>query len=162
MKCSPWVTLTYSEWRELSQRMTDLSLASKNVFDIIKTDGQLYQSIKQLEESFEICEKQSEVSWKKRYDEFDQLRQQLNLTTVWCLYEIDDLGDPHPFEGAREIYVWGGRPAKESVIEIPGSSWLDLWIATDQAVNAVGEQHYRFVEDFDLHEDGRVLPVLGS
>jgi hypothetical protein len=67
---------------------------------------------------------------------------------VWSIYEVEDLGQPHPYKGAMQICYrdhWGDEPVFRA---ITGTTWADLYAAADRAILESGDQHHIFIERF--------------
>ena len=83
----------------------------------------------------------------RRWDHYRSFMTLHNLVAVWSMYEIDDLTDKHPFEGATHISyyagVWGNGTVKQA---IEGNTWGDLYKASNACIVSSGDLHHIFIE----------------
>lgn len=98
-----------------------------------------------------------------------QIAAEHNLISVWSVNGADDLDAPHPFAGATilvydtlsgeadGVRVWGGDGGRYAE-GIGGDRWLDVWLATDKAIQRSGDLHHRYVER--VERDPNVRGVL--
>ena len=85
--------------------------------------------------------------------------------SVWAIDDVD-LYQPHPWPAARFVAVtvderWSDRPGTYSA-GIMGPRWLDLWLATEQAVAAGGDEQHIFVEGYEPIDEATLDVDLGS
>jgi len=82
-----------------------------------------------------------------KFDHYDSVREELGLTSVWSIYEVDNLSDRHSFQGATKVHYkdhWGKPVTKEIV----GSTWAALYVAGNAAIRDSGDEHHVFIEHF--------------
>ena len=82
-----------------------------------------------------------------KYNHYDTVRNELGLTSVWSIYEVENLSERHPFEGATKVHYkdhWG-KPVTKEII---GSTWTALYVAGDAAIRDSGDNHHIFIEQF--------------
>ena len=78
-------------------------------------------------------------------------------SSVWELDEPADFQLAHPYEGVTHIRY------RQFTVPIGGPKWIDLWIATDKAIELTHDLDHRFIEDFDVHFERGLLQVhVGS
>ena len=105
---------------------------------------------------------QEDEVFDRRRDHYADVRSQLGLDhSVWSVYEVDDLSERHPFEGAdRVVYKdhWGKQPVSCS---INGLTWAALYIAANACIRDSGDTHHCFIEQFIVSEDdSRTLKLM--
>lgn len=111
---------------------------------------------------------------KMRY--FDSVRTAKGLNSVWEIDECNDLDDTIPLENmvGRRIcyqYIPDSTPTEELIsdencfVEIStfnkGMTWMDLWEAAERLIVQSGT-HHRYIEDFEMREDGSLELITGS
>lgn len=132
---------TLCELRDVQQRLTgviNLELAAR-----------LQAVVLGFEQGLRDAYDQESAAFGRKSDHYEEQRQQLGLKTVWSVYSVTDLTEPHPYTAAREICYrdhWGDQPVYET---IPGDTWLDLYRAADHAIRRSGDDHHIFIESFE-------------
>lgn len=96
-------------------------------------------------------------TFETKFDYYASVGASLGAKSVWSIYEVDDLETDHPFAGATEVTYCSY--ATEGTISVPleGSKWVDLWAAANDLIIASGDTHHRFVENFEVSDDGKTL-----
>jgi hypothetical protein len=92
---------------------------------------------------------QDHAAFERKHQQFDAVRVGAKLQSIWSIYEVDDLSQPHPYVGATEVCYrdhWGDAPVHET---IPGPTWADLYTAADRCIARSGDGHHVFIEAFD-------------
>ena len=96
--------------------------------------------------------------FKAKADYYEDIRKELNLISVWSMYQVEDFNDRHPYHGADMIVYkdhWGKDPAGA---KIKGDRWLDLYLAADAAIRDSGDHRHIFVYRFTpVNDDNNVL-----
>lgn len=85
----------------------------------------------------------------EKYDQFEEARIMLGLTSAWSIYQIDSLSDRHSFEGATEVVYedhWGSQRVTK---QINGLTWAALYVAADACIRDSGDNHHIFIESFE-------------
>jgi len=93
----------------------------------------------------------------RRYDHYSQVKQDLGLDAIWSVTEVDNLSEPHPFEGVK--YVTYKRFWGEGVVTqaIHGNTWAALYVAANACIRDSGDDHHVFIEDFRKSGDTLLL-----
>ena len=83
-----------------------------------------------------------------KFDHYNEVRNQLGLTSVWSNYDVENLSDRHPFEGATQIcYHESDHSGDKSVVKsITGSTWAALFVAADACIRDSGDEHHIYIE----------------
>jgi hypothetical protein len=92
--------------------------------------------------------KQEEAIKDRRYDHYSQVKKDLGLDAIWSMTEVDNLSDPHPYEGVK--YVTYKRFWGEGIVTkaINGNTWAALYVAANACIRDSGDDHHVFIEDF--------------
>ena len=96
---------------------------------------------------------QDNTAFERKHDHYHTVQQQLGLKTIWSIYEVSDLNQPHPHVNAAEICYrdhWGDSAVYET---IPGPTWRDLYRAADRCIQRSGDGHHVFIEGFETVAD---------
>jgi len=90
---------------------------------------------------------QESKSFSTKSDHYSAVQEQLGLSAIWSIYEVDNLNERHPFEGATKVHYkdhWGKPVTKE----INGGTWAALYVAGNAAIRDSGDDHHVFIEQF--------------
>ena len=82
-----------------------------------------------------------------KFDYFDKVRDELGLSAVWSIYEVDNLSERHPFEGAKKV-IYRAYDSGDHEVAIVGSTWASLYVAANQLIRDSGDNHHIFIESF--------------
>jgi len=93
----------------------------------------------------------------RRYDHYSQVKKDLGLDAIWSVTEVDNLSEPHPYEGVK--YVTYKRFWGEGIVTqaIHGNSWAALYVAANACIRDSGDDHHVFIEDFRKSGDTLLL-----
>ena len=143
------ITLTAEEFTQIHNALWNLSDLNNRLEEVLKEH--LYLANRKVEhtirDALANAYKQEEAIFKEKTRYFNQVRNTHNFASLWSMFEVDHMTDPHPYTNAK----WVGYEGHQA--EIKGSWWIDLWDATDRALKAAGEQHYIYIESFDQSEE---------
>jgi hypothetical protein len=89
-----------------------------------------------------------------KFDLYSAVAEENGFESIWSIYEVEDFSAPHGFPEGVSVVV-----GKTSV-KVEGSTLLDLWKATDIAIES-GDPYHPFIEGFERKGD-KVYPILGS
>lgn len=90
---------------------------------------------------------QESKSFDSKYDHYSSVKEDLGLSAVWSVYEVADLNERHPFEGATKVHYkdhWG-KPVTKDIV---GATWAALYVAGNAAIRDSGDDHHIFIEQF--------------
>lgn len=148
MNCSP--TLTAEEFKVLHNTLCELG----NIND--ERVQTLVERIRR--EALKGAYEQDDTAFDRKHDHYSRIRDELGLRSSWSIFEVDNLADRHPFEGAdRVVYRdhWGDKPVS---VGINGLTWAALYVAADACIRDSGDGHHCFIEAFRVgEEDPRTL-----
>ncbi len=93
----------------------------------------------------------------RRYDHYSQVKKDLGLDAIWSVTEVDDLSEPHPYEGVK--YVTYKRFWGEGIVTkaVHGNTWAALYVAANACIRDSGDDHHVFIEDFRKSGDTLLL-----
>ncbi len=157
MNCD--VTLKADEFKQLHNGLWELDCMVEKLVNGNVYEGQKLATIaKTLRDSLVSAYEQDNRAFERKHDLYDSVRKDLGLRAFWSIYEVNDLSDRHPFEGAdRVVYKdhWGQEPVS---ISVNGLTWAALYVAADAAIRDSGDDHHVFIERFTpSKEDPRTL-----
>ena len=78
---------------------------------------------------------------------FRQVREELGLDAVWSIYEVDNLSERHPFQGATKL-IYRAYGSGDQVVEINGSTWASLYVAANALIRDSGNGDHIYIENF--------------
>lgn len=102
------------------------------------------------------------AAFDRKCTHYEDVGQELGLKTTWSVYEVDNLSDRHPFEGAdRVVYKnhWGEKPVQCS---INGLTWAALYVAADACIRNSGDNHHIYIETFSPDKDDPRTLILST
>lgn len=143
MNCSP--TLTAEEFKVLHNSLWELGC-----IDNPKVQ-ELVERIRSV--ALKGAYEQDNASFDRKFEHYRRIQEELGLRSVWSVYEVDNLSERHPYEGAtRVVYKdhWGKPVSKQ----INGLTWAALYVAADACIRDSGDDHHIFIEQF--------TPIKGS
>ena len=100
---------------------------------------------------------QESKAFSTKSDHFDQVKNDLGLSAIWSIYEVENLSERHPFEGVTTVTYknhWGTNPV---VVPVNGSTWAALYVAGNAAIRDSGDDHHVFIEQFKKVGDTLVM-----
>lgn len=81
-----------------------------------------------------------------KFDHYDAVRNELALSTVWSIYEVEDLYSEHPFSNAKKI-VYQEHWGKESVSsDVNGNTFAALFATANDCIIKSGDRHHIYIE----------------
>ena len=84
----------------------------------------------------------------RKKDHYDSVRQELGLRSFWSIYEVENLSERHPFEGADTVAYSDHWGEKTVAVPINGSTWAALYVAADACIRDSGDEHHVYIERF--------------
>lgn len=159
MHCNP--TLSADEFRTIHNALWELDRGLEQLESVVHPDlfVRLRQSASSIRGALASAYDQDDAVFSRRSRHYDDVASQLNLAhSNWSIYEVEDLGQRHPFQDADQVLYenhWGGAPVS---VSIQGLTWQALWVAANAAIRDSGDSHHVYIEDFRAHpEDPRTL-----
>lgn len=115
--------------------------------------------------------------YQSRMNYFNSVRDVKGFRSVWDIDEIDDLDLTVPFNNQvgrqvsyqyipedvtwDEICESNRDPYVEISTQCEGTTWMDLWEAAERLI-VQANTHHRYIEDFQMRDDGSLELVTGS
>lgn len=146
MNCS--VTLTADEFKTLHNALWALGCLSNEKVD---------EQVEIIRGALKGAYDQESKDFDRRSTHYDEVRNSLGLTTAWSIYEVDNLSEPHPYEGVTTVTYkdhWGDSPV---VTQINGSTYAALYVAANACIRDSGDEHHVFIENFKQVGDTLIL-----
>lgn len=141
------VTLHADDFRTVHNTLCELrSLVERMTHTMIKIDD-VQRIVEGFEQGLRSAYEQDEAAFDRKMQHYREVQAQLGLTAIWSEFAVDNLSDPHPFEGALQLaYTTGwGEP---QFVEIVGTTWAALYVAANRAIRDSGDGHHIFIEGF--------------
>lgn len=158
-------TLTSDEFKTIHNAVCDLDMVCHQLEDILKPELylKLAKARNQIREGLARAYQEDRKDLDAKHDHYDDVRSQLGLTdSVWSVYEVNNLSDRHPFEGAdRVVYKdhWGDKPVQCSV---NGLTWAALYVAANACIRDSGDNHHIYIEQFTPSKDDPRTLILST
>ena len=159
MNCNP--TITADEFKTIHNALWDMGQTIAKLEGVVHPTlmTQLLKSHSEIRKGLNGAYEQDEKSFDQKSNHYEDIANQLSLReSTWSIYEVEDMSDRHPFEGAdRVVYKdhWGKRPVSCSV---HGMTWAALFVAANSCIRDSGDKHHRYIERFTPDaEDPRTL-----
>ena len=148
MNCSP--VLTNDEFKTVHNALCELRSVQQHLTGVIndRLAERLQTVVKEFERGLEGAYKQDDLAFDELSDHYEAVRQGAQLRSIWSIFSVRDLSQPHPYVNAAEICYrdhWGDQPVYET---IPGPTWADLYSAADRCIARSGDGHHIFIESF--------------
>jgi hypothetical protein len=154
-------TLTAEEFKTIHNGLCELESAVRRLEQVINPElyKRLAHGASEIRQGLARAYQEDNTIMDRKWTHYQDVGQQLGMDdTVWSVYQVDNLADRHPYEGAdRVVYRnhWGKNPVSCS---INGLTWSALWIAANACIRDSGDDHHVFIEDFKPDaEDPRTL-----
>ena len=142
------VTLTAKEFNTIHNALCSLD----NV-----NDDKVIQKVEEIRLALQGAYEQERQIKDRRYDHYNQVKKDLGLDAIWSVTEIDNLNEPHPYEGVKYVTYkkfWGEGIVTQA---INGNTWAALYVAANACIRDSGDDHHVFIEDFRKSGDTLLL-----
>lgn len=153
-------TLTSEQFKTVHNALCNLDSVAHRLDGVLNTEmhAVMAKNIESIRSAFQSAYEAEDRLYEERRNHYDQWTSINGFKSVWSIYEVANLADTHPFAGAdRVVYKdhWGKAPVSAS---IRGISWGMLWHAAEECINASGDGHHIFIEEFTVDpQDPRTL-----
>lgn len=157
MNCNP--TLTAAEFKAVHNALCDIRSIHERMVGVVDRDltERLAAAIVDMEQGLMGAYAQDDQSFDTKSQHYSDVANELGLSAIWSIYEVDNLSDRHPFFGATKVHYkdhWG-KPVTKDIV---GATWAALYVAGNAAIRDSGDDHHVFIEDFrPSKEDASVL-----
>lgn len=163
MNCSP--TISAEEFKTIHNALCNLDSVTCQLEDVLKPElyVKLAKAARNIREGLAGAYEQDSAAFKRKSDHYDDVKAQLGLTnSEWSIYEVDNLSDRHPFEGAVAVCYKDHWGEDHVTININGSTWAALWIAANAAIRDSGDEHHVFIERFRRSQENPEVLYLST
>jgi len=162
MNCNP--TLTSEEFKTVHNALCDLDSIARQLDGIIKTElsDRLNKTAETIRSGLKGAYEQDNQAFETKSSHYTKVQKELDLRSIWSEYDVDNMSDRHPFEGAdRVVYKdhWGDKPVSCS---INGLTWAALYVAADACIRDSGDEHHVFIEQFKPAKDDPRTLILST
>ena len=152
MNCN--VTLTPSEFSALHNALWHLGKLNNRRVD---------EQVQAIRDALANAYKQEADDFNRKSEHYSEVRELLDLESVWSDYSVEDLGEAHPFTGAVRVSYepFGGETVYET---IEGSNWEALYVAADKCLVKADDLDHIYIEKFEVNpnEPGTLILYTGS
>jgi len=159
MFCNP--TLTAEEFKTVHNGLCELDSAIQRLEEVINPElyQRLAKGLSEVRRGLDRAYAEDREAGDRKWNHYQDVGQQLGMDdTVWSVYEVSNLSDRHPYEGADCVVYkdhWGSKMVS---CPINGSTWAALWIAANACIRDSSDDHHIFIEGFRQDaEDPRLL-----
>lgn len=163
MNCSP--TLTAEEFKTVHNALWELDCVTRTLEDVLKPElyTKLARAASTIREGLAGAYEQDNQAFSRKSRHFDEVKAELGLrNSEWSIYEVDNMSDRHPFEGATKVVYkdhWGDEPVECTV---NGATWAALFVAADACIRDSGDGHHAFIERFRPSKDDPKTLILST
>ena len=137
MNCNP--TITAESFKTIHNALCSL--------DSIENE-KVAQLVEEIRSALAGAYEQDNSAFEIKMDYFDRVREELGLSATWSMYEVDNLSDRHPYQGATTVVYKDWNTDKDVVVQINGLTWAALYVSANAAINNSTDNHHTFIEGF--------------
>ena len=163
MNCNP--TITAEEFKIIHNALWELDGVKQELESVLHKD--LYIKLARvagdIRKGLSSAYEQDSQAFERKSDHYESTRKELGLSSVWSMYEADNLNEPHPYAGATTIIYtdhWGDTDAVR--VPINGLTWAALYVAANAAIRDSGDTHHIYIENFKPSKDDATVLVLST
>lgn len=161
MNCNP--TITSEDFKKIHNALCSLRNMQERLDGVVhyKLSKDFSQYVKEISDALKSAYEQDQKSYKTKYDHFTRVQKDLGLSSIWSMFAVDDLNEPHPFEGVTEVVYadhWGQKPVS---VRINGLTWAAIYVASDVAIRDSYDYHHIFIESF-IQDGSKLILRTGS
>lgn len=153
------VTLQAKDFSTVHNALCELRSVQERLTGVIHHDlaDKLQSIVRSFEDGLADAYRQDNEKFETKMSHFGNVQEELGLRAVWSIYEIENMSDRHPFEGADRV-VYKDHWGKPVSCSINGLTWAALYVAGDACIRDSGDNHHIFIEQFaPSKEDPRTL-----
>lgn len=163
MNCNP--TLTADEFKTIHNALCELDGINTQLEDVLHKDLyiKLAQTASKIRKGLGSAYEQDSQAFDRKSEHYGRIQEELELSSVWSMYEADNLSDPHPYAGATTVLYtdhWGDKDAVR--IPIIGLTWAALYVAANAAIRDSGDTHHIYIENFRPSKDDVTVLMLST
>jgi hypothetical protein len=153
MNCNP--TLTADEFKTIHNGICELNGAIQHLEGVLDPEllKRLLHGVSEIRRGLDNAYEQDDSAFESKSAHYERIREELGLSAVWSIYQVDDLGERHSYTGATTVLYtdhWGHT----SKVQVPinGLTWAALYVAANAAIRDSGDTHNVYIEDFKPSE----------
>jgi hypothetical protein len=148
MNCNP--TLTADEFKTIHNALCELDFVKDQLEDVLNKDLfiKLTKAANDIRKGLANAYEQDNNVFETKMEHFSQVQQELGLQTVWSIYEVDNLSERHPYEGATTVVYKDWNTNKDVVVQVNGLTWAALYVAANAAIRNSTDNHHIYIEGF--------------
>ena len=149
MFCNP--TLTAEEFKQVHNGLCNLDMVVQRLEDSLHPDlfVKLRKAANEIRSGLKGAYDQDREVGDRKYNHYSAVREQRGLKSIWSIYDVESLSIAHPFVGAKQVVYKDHWGEKETVAEIKGFTWADLYVAADRCIRESNDSHHSFIERFN-------------
>jgi hypothetical protein len=161
MNCNP--TLTADEFKTIHNGICELNGVVEHLEGVLNPElmRRLLHGVGEIRRGLNNAYEQDDRAFEIKLAHYEQSREELGLSATWSMYEVDNLSERHPYEGATTVLYkdhWGHTDAVR--VPINGSAWAALYVAANAAIRDSGDTHHTYIENFKPSKDDAAVLVL--
>jgi len=163
MNCNP--TLTADEFKAVHNGMCRLAAIIGEMEDTIHPQllQRLLKAKTEIADGLKGAYEQDDAAFERKSTHYGQVQEELGLSAVWSMYQVDNLSEPHPYAGATTVIYtdhWGDKDAVR--VPITGLTWAALYVAANAAIRDSGDTHHIYIENFRISKEDATTLVLST
>jgi hypothetical protein len=163
MNCSP--TISAEEFKTIHNAVCNLDSICHQLEDILKPELylKLVKARNGIRDGLAGAYEQDHEAFSRKSRHYDEVKADLGIkNSEWSIYEVDNMNDRHPYQGATVICYknhWGEKPVSSA---INGSTWAALWVAANAAIRDSSDEHHVYVEQFRQSQENPEVLYLST
>jgi len=148
------VTLRGKDFSAIHNALCELRGVKSRCDDAVASE--INRIILKLEKGLEDAYQQESDESARRMDHYDEVAYENGFTSIWSIYDVDDLSLPHCY--GEDISV----SYRDHTAKVKGGTWVDLWEAADEVIRKSGDDDHIFIECFLKDQDTVLKLSTGS
>lgn len=164
MHCN--VTLAAEEFKTIHNAVCDLDSICHSLEDVLRPELylKLVKARNNIRKGLEGAYQQERRDFDVKNEHYEQVKQELELRSIWSIYEVEELAQPHPYGDVTKVVYkdhWGDRAVE---CQVNGLTWAALYVAADACIRDSEDGHHVFIERFkpSKEQPGVLLLQTGS
>jgi hypothetical protein len=140
---------------DVTVKASDFSKIHNALWSLQYNKGNVIEQVELIREALKDAYEQEEADFERKSNHYHQVSEELGLSAIWSIHEVNNLSDTHTYEGVETVTYkdhWGetedGEDIGTVVVPINGNTWASLYVAANAAISASGDAHHIFIEDF--------------
>ena len=141
---------------DVTIKASDFNKIRNALWQLQYNEGNVVEQVELIREALKDAYEQEEADFERKSNHYNQVSEELGLSAIWSIYEVDNLSDTHTYEGVETVTYkdhWGetedGEDVGPVVVKINGSTWASLYVAANAAIRDSGDTHHVFIEGFE-------------